>query len=177
VDDGVDDTQPMTFTGVKLDKLSVEPQQGGSVVLRLRVGTSDPDAERSGFLGMHVGQSVWITLKAPEKQPDAIDANSSAKDLPPDAGSLFAEAHGGPENEEDDPIDTDDEGGVDVTGSDASWPFPKSGTGTTGTGTAPIEEPPEDPGIYDRSRARTARGREKTRKALAEGAKANGAAQ
>lgn len=101
VDDGIDDTKPMTFGTCKVDKLSVEAKQGGSVVLRLRVGTSDLDAERSGFLGMHVGQPVWITLTAPEKRPDAIDASSDAKDLPKDAGDMFADEHGeGPEDED-----------------------------------------------------------------------------
>jgi hypothetical protein len=44
VDDGIDETTPLTFGGCKVDKLSVEAKQGGSVVLRMRVGTSDLDA-------------------------------------------------------------------------------------------------------------------------------------
>jgi hypothetical protein len=67
VDDGIDDTQPKTFSGCKVDKFVVEAKQGGSCVLSLRVGTSDLDAERSGLLAMHVGQSIWIKLRAPEK--------------------------------------------------------------------------------------------------------------
>ena len=56
----------MTFGGVKVDKLSVEPKQGGSIVLRLRLGTSDVDADRLGWLAMHNGESIWVKLIAPE---------------------------------------------------------------------------------------------------------------
>lgn len=100
VDDGIDDTTPMLFGGCKIDKLSVEPKQGGSVLLRLRCGTSDVDADKLGKLAMHNGESIWITLTAPEKPADAIDASSSADDLPPSAGDLFAAEHGGPEDED-----------------------------------------------------------------------------
>lgn len=91
VDDGIDDTAPMTFGGVKVDKFSVEPQQGGSIVLRFRCGTSDIDAERLGKLGMHNGQSIWITLTPPAPKPDAIDGTQAAFDADhPDATDLFA---------------------------------------------------------------------------------------
>lgn len=147
VDDGIDDTQPLNFGSCKVDKFSVEAKQGGSVVLRFRVGTSDLDAERSGMLGMHVGQPIWLTLTAPAKQPDAIDASSSATDLPPDATDLFA---GGEDHDAD-------EG--DVTGSGAAWPFPKD---------APDEAPPQEMTVEtSRPGTRTARGREKTKAALA----------
>ncbi len=67
VDDGIDDTDPMVFGGCKVDKLAVEAKQGGSIVLRFRVGTSDLDAERLGKLGMLHGHSMWIKLLPPEK--------------------------------------------------------------------------------------------------------------
>lgn len=78
VDDGIDDTTPMLFGGCKVDKLQVEAKQGGSVVLRFRIGTSDLDAERLGKLGMLHGHSMWITLKAPEKPADVIDGSVEA---------------------------------------------------------------------------------------------------
>ena len=87
VDDGIDDTTPQVFGGCKVDKFSVEPKQGGSCLLRMRVGTSDLDAERSGFLGMHVGQSIWIKLRAPEKA-DEVPAGDAAGSAP-DATDLF----------------------------------------------------------------------------------------
>jgi hypothetical protein len=119
VDDGIDESEPMTFGSVKVDKFSVEPKQGGSIVLRLRCGTSDISAETLGKLGMHNGQSIWVTLKAPERKPDAIDASSSATDLPPeaDAGSLFAQEHG--EGPDEDGEGGDSEGGEpDADGAD-----------------------------------------------------------
>lgn len=103
VDDGIDNTDPMTFGGCKVDKLSVEPKQGGSITLRMRVGTSDLDAARSGFLGMHVGQSVRITLTAPKPGAPVIDGTTEAfeRDHP-----LFDGAGGGEPN--DPPDETTD---------------------------------------------------------------------
>lgn len=89
VDDGIDDTKPSLFGGCKVDKFSVEPRQGGTVTLRLRIGTSDIDKDRAGMLGMHVGQPIWITLKAPERKVDEGDeVGEPAKQ--PDATDLFA---------------------------------------------------------------------------------------
>lgn len=159
VDDGVDDTQPMTFGGCKVDKLSVEAKQGGTVILRMRIGTSDLDAERSGMLGMHVGQSIWVALKAPEKNPDVIDASSSAKDLPPSAEDLFAAGTHGDAPEE---RDEDDDGPI------------------CGTSDAEVAEQPsvvrEEIERIEGERSsinstRTARGREKTAAALKAGAR------
>ena len=167
VDDGIDDTTPMTFGSVKVDKFSVEPKQGGSIVLRLRCGTSDVSAETIGKLAMHNGQSIWITLKAPEKKADAIDGTTEAfqKDHP-DATDLFT-AGGGY-----DPEGGDSEGGeTDVVARDglspeAAWPFPQSGRADG--------SPPPQSVTTETTRSpagsRTARGREKTAKALAEGA-------
>jgi DNA-binding protein HU-beta len=90
VDDGIDDSKPMTFGGCKVDGFKVEPMQGGSVVLRMRVGTSDIDAERSGMLNMHVGQSIWI--KATPPKADAGKATPEAK--LPDATDMFVGQHG-----------------------------------------------------------------------------------
>jgi hypothetical protein len=152
IDDGVDDTKPMTFGACKCDKFSVEAKQGGTVVLRFRVGTSDLDSERSGFLGMHVGQPVWITLRAPEKQADAIDGSTAAFEQDhPEASDIFSEQHGS------------EEGETDLTGSDEAWPFPKD---------AGDESPPQSV-VVEASRpgTRTARGREKTKAALEEGMK------
>lgn len=96
VDDGIDDTTPMAFGGVKVDKLSVDAKQGGSIVLKMRLGTSDVDAEKLGKLGMHNGQSIWVQLLKPEKAADVIDGSTEAFERDhPDAGDLFAAQHGG----------------------------------------------------------------------------------
>lgn len=100
IDSEVDDTDPMLFGGCKCDKFSVDAKQGGSIVLTIRVGTSDIDADRLGWLGMHNGEDIWITLTPPKPKTDAIDGTGAEfaadhPDLPgPDAGSLFAQAHG-----------------------------------------------------------------------------------
>jgi hypothetical protein len=123
VDDGIDDTQPMTFGGCKVDKFIVEPKQGGSIVLRLRIGTSDIDAERLGKLGMHNGQSIWIKLTQPEKPADVIDGTNEAfRADHPSAGDLFAGAHGGDQHAGDfgapGPDDGTEGGGSDSEGGD-----------------------------------------------------------
>lgn len=95
VDENIDESNPMKFGGCKVDRLVVEAKQGGSIVLRFRIGTSDIDAERLGKLGMLHGHSMWITLMPPEPKPDAIDGTGEdfGNDHP-DAGALFAAEHG-----------------------------------------------------------------------------------
>lgn len=88
VDDGADESTPSEFGGCKIDKISVEPMNGGSIVLRMRIGTSDLDAQRSGMLGMHIGQSIWITLTAPKV---VEEKQTTAKQ--PDATDMFVEQH------------------------------------------------------------------------------------
>jgi hypothetical protein len=92
VDDGAEGTEPLEFGGCKVDKFTVDAQQGGSVILRFRVGTSDIDADRLGKLGMHLGQSIWITLTPPAP---AIDGSAEGGgpgfgEPDEDATSLFA---------------------------------------------------------------------------------------
>jgi hypothetical protein len=70
----------LKFGGCKLSKFTVEPKQGGTVVLRFTVGTSDLDAERLGWLGMQHGGSIWIRVIAPKPKPDAIDGSQEAFD-------------------------------------------------------------------------------------------------
>ena len=102
IDSEVDDTDPMLFGGCKVDKFAVEAKQGGTVVLSFRVGTSDVDADRLGWLGMHNSESIWITLTPPPKPVDAIDGTNEAfKKDHPDASDLFAAQHGkGPDDDE-----------------------------------------------------------------------------
>ena len=167
VDDGIDETTPMTFGGCKVDKLSFEAKQGGSIALRFRIGTSDLDAERLGKLGMLHGHAMWITLTAPKPKADAIDGTTEAfeRDHPPagkDATDLFSqtseEGSAGPEDE------PDNEGGDPDAGSEPergeNWPFPRDAAAQGG-------EPDAAP-VVTRS-TRTARGREQTKMALAKG--------
>ena len=162
VDDGIDHTSPMTFGGCKVDKFTVDAKQGGSIVLRLRVGTSDVDAEKLGNLAMHIGQSIWVTITAPEKKPEPIDGTTAAfKADHPDAGTLFAQEHGGEPSGDGEP--TGDEGSGDSEDDPTKWPFPKN---------APTEAPPQS-ATTERASKRTARGRDKTKAALEAGSKAH----
>ncbi len=141
VDDGIDDTNPMVFGGCKVDKLVVEAKQGGRVVLRFRVGTSDLDAERFGKLGMLHGHSMWITLTAPKPAVDAIDGSSEAFERDhPDAGGLFAAEHG--------------QGGQpDAHEGGENWPFPRGEADSEGSGETEIEVKPAAHGRRSRKAA------------------------
>ena len=137
VDDGADESLASAFGGCKVDGMSVEPMNGGSVILRLRVGTSDLDAARSGMLGMHVGQRIWITLRAPEKVPEAIDgttghpgANGGAS-----AEDLFAAGADGP--------DPADEEGSEGGEPDAGQADPQRGDNPR-DGVGAAEQVPQD---------------------------------
>lgn len=169
VDDGIDDTTPMTFGGCKVDRLQVEAKQGGSVVLRFRIGTSDLDADRLGKLGMLHGHSMWITLKAPEKKPDAIDGSVEAfeADHPGagegDATDLFSQTSG--------------EAGAaaqdgDGTGNESRAMTHQEFGAAAAAEIARIEA--ERPNLESK---RTARGREATQKALDQGMAAAGELQ
>lgn len=106
LDDGIDETTPMEFARGKVDKVTVDAKQGGSIVLRLKYGTSDVDADRLGKLGMHNGQAVWIQLLKPLPQEPAIDGTQAAFDADhPEAGDLFAAAHGGEPAVDEEPAD------------------------------------------------------------------------
>lgn len=102
VDDGIDETTPKVFGGCKVDKFAVQPMNGGTCLLSMRIGTSDLDAERSGMLAMHVGQSIWIKLRAPEKAQDKPTDESKAEAKKPDASDLFVNGAAG--DDEDRPL-------------------------------------------------------------------------
>lgn len=163
VDNDIDDTAPMRFGGCKVDKFAVEAKQGGSIVLTIRVGTSDIDADRLGWLGMHNGESIWITLTPPEPKPEAIDGTTGHPGVSgPTAEDLFAA--GGP-----DPADS--EGGeTDVAGRGDNWPFPR-GDAQGGDGASADLQPGAS------RAARTERGYRKTREALEKGAAEHAAAE
>lgn len=93
VDDNIDENDPMLFGGCKVDKFAVDAKQGGSIVLRFRVGTSDVDADKLGQLAMHNGQTVWVNVTPPEKKADetVIDGTKGH----PGAGAAAAAAAAG----------------------------------------------------------------------------------
>lgn len=127
IDDSIDEEHPMTFGGCKVDKLRVDAKQGGSIVLKMCIGTSDVDADRLGALAMHNGQAIWIRLRAPDPKAAAIDGTQAAFDAdhPPGDGPLFADGDDGDWRVPDD----DESGEASKAALDASGlnPFPASG--------------------------------------------------
>ena len=136
IDDSIDEATPMVFGGCRVDKLRVDAKQGGSIVLSMRIGTSDVDADRLGALAMHNGQSIWIRLRAPDPKAPAIDGSTEAfeRDHPgASAEDLFAAEHG---EDPGDELDDDGSGHADVASGEASKaaldacednPFPRAG--------------------------------------------------
>lgn len=148
IDAGIDEDEPMTFVGCKVDKFRVEAKQGGSVVLRMRIGTSDVDADRLGALAMHNGQAIFMRLIAPTPKADAIDGTQAAFDADhPEAGGLFAEAHGGP--------DPDDDGSGHPDGVASKAELDASGNNPFAVGGA-ADAPEADPKPRGRRRAAAA---------------------
>lgn len=165
VDYGVDERQTMAFGGCTLAKFSVEPLQGGSIVLRLRINTSDLDAERSGYLGMHVGQPIWITLTAP--RPGEVGDDGGQQDRAPhaDASDLFTGDAGDDESKPEgaaiDPgaADAQSEGQSSGSTAEGSWPFPRGG--------ASDEQPPQ--AVVTEAKPRTRRSKQAAAVAQAAG--------
>lgn len=99
VDHGIDESDPITLGGCKVDKFKVCPKEGGSVDLLFRVGSSDIDATEAGLLCSHLSQEISITLTAPARAEASIDGSVEAfqRDHPDaggqDAGDIFAEQH------------------------------------------------------------------------------------
>jgi hypothetical protein len=160
VDHGLDADDPITLGGCRVDHFRVMPREGGTVDLLFRIGSNDIDAEEAGLLCSKLSQEISITLKPPVRVPDPIDASSSAKDLPPDATDLFSAEHGAeaPDSTQE-RADEGGEGQGSGEGSEGSWPFPKDD---------PDQAPPQSV-VVETSRpgTRTARGRERTKAALA----------
>lgn len=105
IDHGIDEDDPITLGDVKVDKLRVEPKEGGSVILALRTGTSDVTAEDAGLLWSKNGQEVSITLTAPKTAgAQVIDGSVAAFEadhplldkeaVQQDATDLFVAEHG-----------------------------------------------------------------------------------
>ena len=141
-------TPPWAFGGTKVDNLSVEAKQGGTVVLRLRCGTSDVDEARMGWLCVHKGQVITLALLAP-KPGEERPAGDGAGEGEADATDLFAGGEPGPDPEDD----ADTEGGEPDAGTSEpvrgeNWPFPTGGSGLSdferSRRAAAGEQPPQD---------------------------------
>lgn len=111
VDHGIDESEPITFGSVKVDKFRVSPKQGGTVELHFRCGTSDIDAESLGLIGMKLGQDLSITLLAPK-----VAGEPKPKD---GGGELF-------KDEAKPAAKKARKGDADPSGQGGPWPFPKT---------------------------------------------------
>lgn len=173
IDASFDEDDPITIGSCKVDKFRVSPSQGGTVDLMFRVGSNDIDQDEAGWLCSHLAREIWVTLTPPEPKAEAIDGTTGHPGASggPDAGDLFAAEHGGPEDEPS-------EGGeTDIAGRGDNWPFPKDGnTLSDEERSRRTREAELQAEAAAGSSKRTARGREATRKALAEGAAAHAAA-
>lgn len=147
VDHGIDESDPVKMGGCKVDKFRCIPHEGGSIDLMFRVGSNDIDATEAGLLCSHLSQEISFTLTAPVKPAEAIDGSSAAFDADhPDATDMFA-AGSEPEHDEDAGPELEDRLANALAQADAEKPQTRSPKGS-----------------------RTARGRDKTKAALAEGA-------
>lgn len=96
IDYGIDDTSAITMSECKVDKFRVEPHEGGSVDLFLRVGTSDLDEDSAGRLMMLLGSEITVTLQAPQRKQEPIDGSTEAferETREQDATDLFVNEH------------------------------------------------------------------------------------
>lgn len=152
VDHGINEAEPITLGSAKVDAFRLQAMQGGTVKLAFRIGTNDVSSDDFGLLCSKLGSEISVTLRAPDKPADgAGDAQPEGKQ-PPSAGDLFAAAAGGEKAEK----------------LPDGWPFPSGGAAA---GTPPQSATVENVKIeQSQPGTRTARGRDKTKKALAAGA-------
>jgi hypothetical protein len=133
IDHGIDEADPMTFGGCKIDGFKVAPLEGGTVELHARVGTSDIDPAEIGILGDKLQEEVVVTITAPKPMERPIDGSTEAfqKDHPgadtqpdlldggDDRDDAATRAFLGIHADEAGPPDSDtDSGGTDGEGSD-----------------------------------------------------------
>jgi len=162
-----------------LSKFRFRGKDGGSVTVKFTLESQDVSEQAIGKLAKLKSREVDIQLRAPEvvqqdiddgsddekpaapRKPAAAERAAVAKAgaTAPDAGraatEAFAQGAGDPP-----PDDEGSEAGdTDISGSDAAWPFPKK---------ASTEAPPQSVTIEtSRPGTRTARGRDRTKAALA----------
>jgi hypothetical protein len=161
VDHGIDESAPITLGGCRVDKFRVSPSQGGTVDLMFRIGSNDVDAAEAGLLCSHLSQEIEITLRAPKKQPDAIDGTGAdfAADHPDASPEDLFGATSGPE---------DDDEGSEGGDPDASGQDSKDALDAVGSPFGSREAELQAEAAAGAGK-RTARGREATKKALADG--------
>lgn len=99
IDHGIDEDDPITFGGCKVDQFELVAKEGGTVVFSFRVGTADVDGERAGMMFEKQKQEIVFTLHAPKPKAEAIDGTTAAfnRDNPSAAGLFEGGESGGSE--------------------------------------------------------------------------------
>lgn len=161
---GITDDSALQMGTVKLDEFKFDFFEGGHMDVEFRVSTADIDEAGAGMLWGRQKRKVFATITAPELPAPAIDGSVEAftKDHPEaTATDLFAAGQADPD-------------GADSEGGDPDYQ-----ARTAGLNDVERERYDEMTAHAEATRAtrspagsRTARGREATAKALAEGAKA-----
>lgn len=166
-----DDASNIRLEGGKAATKKFSIEEGGSASVAFRFSVAGYPDGVIDKLRKKLKQDVTITMVRPDKlRQDAIDGTGAdfAADHPdmpgPDAGSLFAQEHGGPEDEGSEGGDPDAAGEASKAALDAvGSPF---GSADDGPEPEPDLNPLREPAATS---TRTARGREATKRALAEG--------
>jgi hypothetical protein len=159
IDHGTGGKSNISLADCKAHRVLISPREASVVVQWTLDAPALSDATRGKLTGLKATE-ILMTQFAPvaeeaqqeiEPKPGksrVIDASSSAKDLPKDATAVFSETHGNGAGKAEEPL----------------WPFPE--------GDKPTEAPPQSATtevVVETSRpgTRTARGRDKTKAALA----------
>lgn len=156
IEHGIDETSALELYGCALDKFDADAKEGGSSCIRWSLASNKTvTPELVGELCALEGLDVIATLTPPAEPADSGDVIDGSVEAfhadHPDAGSLFAAEHG--------------EGQIEGDGSGEALGDAVDGDSAERTGEA----------IGARAGRRTARGRERTKAALAEGMAAAGA--
>lgn len=177
---GIADGDALQMGSCKLDDFHFDFYEGGHMDVDFRVGTADLDEAGAGMLWGRQERKVFVAITAPEMPADAPPPIDGSREgggpgfEERDATDLFAgEAGAGPDGDADADAngepdgDDGEEEGDDTPPDDSSrvaWPFPKNADSSS--------QPPPQSVTIERSQpgTRTARGREKTKAALAAGA-------
>lgn len=110
VEHGIDEDDPIVCGGCKIDNFRVVPMQGGTVELHVRIGTSDIDGDEIGLLCSNLAEEIVVSITAPKPMEEPIDGSKEGggPGFDEDAGSLFAQEHAEPEDDEDAGPDLED---------------------------------------------------------------------
>jgi hypothetical protein len=66
IEHGINEDDPITLGGCKVDNFRIKPKNDQMVELRMRVASTDLEPLRLGLLGMKVGQEITVKLTAPK---------------------------------------------------------------------------------------------------------------